>query len=136
MAAFEAGKPVLCEKPLGPDSLDEAREMAARAETAGVAQYDRLQLRPDAGHAVCEKADRRWAGSGRITWFRGEHTEDFYADPHAPATWRTTGEANGCMGDLAPHPINCAHALMGDIAEVFAVIETVHKDRGGVCGDE
>jgi hypothetical protein len=28
---------------------------------------------------------------GDVTWFRGEHTEDFLADPKAPATWRTDG---------------------------------------------
>jgi predicted dehydrogenase len=39
---------------------------------------------------------------GDVTWFRGEHTEDFLADPETPANWRTTGRANGTMGDLAP----------------------------------
>jgi predicted dehydrogenase len=27
---------------------------------------------------------------GDVTWFRGEHTEDFLADPETPANWRTT----------------------------------------------
>jgi predicted dehydrogenase len=44
---------------------------------------------------------------GEVTWFRGEHTEDFLADP---ATARQlahhAGMANGTMGDLAPHMIN------------------------------
>ena len=70
---------------------------------------------------------------GDLIWFRGEHTEDFYADPDAPATWRTEGEANGTMGDLAPHMINCALALAGPIDTVMADIETVHTDRGGVA---
>ena len=48
-----------------------------------------------------------------MTWFRGEHTEDFLADPEAPATWRTSGEANGTLGDLAPHMVNAALALAG-----------------------
>ena len=68
---------------------------------------------------------------GDLTWFRGEHTEDFDADPHAAATWRSFGEANGCMGDLAPHMINAALALMGPVGSVMAEIETVHKTRGG-----
>ena len=50
---------------------------------------------------------------GDVTWFRGEHTEDFMADPNSPATWRTLGDANGTMGDLAPHMINAALALIG-----------------------
>ena len=32
--------------------------------------------------------------------------------------------ANGNMGDLAPHPINAALALMGPIEKVMADIET------------
>jgi predicted dehydrogenase len=70
---------------------------------------------------------------GDITWFRGEHTEDFYADPDEPATWRAQGEANGCMGDLAPHMVNAALALVGPVASVMAEIETVHGSRGGVA---
>ncbi|MEM1351644.1 MAG: Gfo/Idh/MocA family oxidoreductase, partial [Pseudomonadota bacterium] len=67
---------------------------------------------------------------GDVTWFRGEHTEDFYADPGLPATWRATGDANGCMGDLAPHMVNAALALIGPISSVMAEIETVHGTRG------
>ena len=67
---------------------------------------------------------------GDITWFRGEHTEDFLADPQPPATWRTTGVANGTMGDLAPHMINAALALIGPIARLIAEVETVHARPG------
>ncbi|MGR3812520.1 MAG: Gfo/Idh/MocA family protein, partial [Cognatishimia activa] len=68
---------------------------------------------------------------GDITWFRGEHTEDFYADPRTPASWRTSGMANGTLGDLAPHMVNAALALMGPIARVMGTYETVHKERPG-----
>ena len=71
---------------------------------------------------------------GDVTWFRGEHTEDFLADPDAPANWRTTGRANGTMGDLAPHMINGARALLGPITEVSARIETLHTHRPGLQG--
>jgi predicted dehydrogenase len=36
------------------------------------------------------------------------------------------------MGDLAPHIINAARALIGPIVELSATIETVHKSRAGV----
>ena len=52
---------------------------------------------------------------GAITCFRGEHTEDFLADPALPAQWRTRGNANGNMGDLSPHIVNATLALMGPI---------------------
>lgn len=128
-AAFALGKPVLCEKPLGASMADGAA-MVAAAEAAGVTNmvgfnYARTPATQYARKLIAE------GELGDITWFRGEHTEDFYADPEAPATWRTTGMANGTMGDLAPHMINGALALMGPIAEVMAEVETVHHIRPG-----
>lgn len=134
-AAFAAGKPVFCEKPLG-GSLEDARAMVAAAETSGLPNmigfnYVRTPATQFVRNLLAEGA------IGRVTWFRGEHTEDFLADPEAPATWRTTGRANGCMGDLAPHPINCMLALMGPVAELSARIETVHATRpGGVVDND
>jgi len=71
---------------------------------------------------------------GAITFFRGEHTEDFLANPEEPASWRTQGRANGNMGDLAPHIINAAFALAGPIMSLLAEVETVHKTRPSANG--
>lgn len=131
-AAFALGKPVLCEKPLGA-SLDDSRAMVAAAEAAGVTNmvgfnYVRTPATQFARQLIAEGA------LGDLTWFRGEHTEDFLADPDLPANWRTSGMANGTMGDLAPHMINAALALIGPIAEVMGEVETVHKTRRGAGG--
>ena len=131
-AAFAAGKPVFCEKPLGA-SLDDARAMVAAAEASCLPNmigfnYVRTPATQFVRKLLAEGA------IGTVTWFRCEHTEDFLADPTLPATWRTTGRANGTMGDLAPHPINLMLALMGDIAELSARIETVHHSRPGPDG--
>jgi predicted dehydrogenase len=131
-AALAAGKPVFCEKPLGA-SLADARAMVAAAEASGLPamigfNYVRTPATQFARRLLAEGA------IGRVTWFRGEHTEDFLADPALPATWRTTGRANGCMGDLAPHPVNAMLALMGPVAELSARIETVHATRPSPAG--
>ncbi len=128
-AAFALGKPVFCEKPLGA-TLEDSRAMVAAAEAAGATNmvgfnYIRTPASQFARQLVAN------GEIGAVTWFRGEHTEDFLADPQAPATWRTQGDANGTMGDLAPHMINAALALMGPIAQVMAEVETVHRDRPG-----
>lgn len=128
-AAFALGKPVLCEKPLGA-SMTDGEAMVAAAEAAGVTNmvgfnYVRTPATQFARKLIADDE------LGEVTWFRGEHTEDFYADPDAPATWRTTGMANGTIGDLAPHMVNGALALMGPIAEVMAEVETVHETRPG-----
>ncbi|PVA05538.1 Gfo/Idh/MocA family protein [Thalassorhabdomicrobium marinisediminis] len=127
--AFALGKPVLCEKPMGAD-LTDAAAMTEAAEAAGVANmvaynYIRTPASQYARALIAEGA------IGEITWFRGEHTEDFLANPDAPANWRTEGMANGTMGDLAPHMINAALALIGPLDSLVAELETVHHTRPG-----
>ena len=129
VAALNAGKPVLCEKPLGV-SLKQSRSMVAAAEAAGVANMVGFNyIRTPASQQI-----RKFLTEGRIgtlTWFRGEMTEDFFADPMIGG-WRAQGIANGTMGDLAPHMINAAHAMMGPIKSLSASVETVHKVRDGL----
>ncbi len=128
-AAFELGKPVFCEKPMGA-SLEDSQAMAAAAEASGVTNmvgYNYIRT-PASQHARALIAEGE---IGDVTWFRGEHTEDFFADPETPATWRTTDIANGTMGDLAPHMINAALTLIGPITSLIAEVETVHKSRPG-----
>lgn len=126
-AAFARGLPVMCEKPMGATLADaEAMVQAAEGHVNMVAyNYIRTPAAQFARKLIAE------GEIGDVTWFRGEHTEDFYADPHAPATWRTSGRPNGTMGDLSAHMINAALALIGPIASVNAQIETVHRTRPG-----
>lgn len=133
-AAFAQGKPVFCEKPLGA-SLADAAAMTDAAETSGQPNmvgfnYVRTPATQEARRLIA-------AGEiGTVTWFRGEHTEDFLADPTTPANWRTRGRATGALGDLAPHMINGALALMGPITALSARAETVHAHRPGGDGPE
>ena len=131
-AAFALGKPVFCEKPLGRD-LDDSRAMVAAADASGAVNMTGFNyIRTPATQEAMRLLQ---AGAiGDVTWYRGEHTEDFLADPDAPATWRCQGRETGTMGDLSPHPINCALALMGPIQSLNAVIETVHGTRPGPDG--
>ncbi len=128
-AAFALGKPVFCEKPMGA-SLADSRAMVDAARTSGCTNmvgfnYIRTPASQFARQLIAD------GEIGDVTWFRGEHSEDFLADPATPANWRTTGDANGTMGDLAPHMINASLALMGPISRVMAEVETVHTTRPG-----
>jgi len=129
-AAFARGLPVFCEKPLGA-SLEDSRAMVEAAEASGsVNMVGFNYIRTPASQFA-----RKLLGEGAIGLvisFRGEHTEDFLSDPSAPGNWRTEGIANGSMGDLAPHPINAALALMGPLKSLLAEVETVYDTRGGV----
>lgn len=131
LAAFALGKPVFCEKPLGA-TLADSIAMTEAADQAGVINmvgFNYIRT-PAAQYARQLVADGR---IGDITWFRGEHTEDFFADPALPATWRCQGMGNGTMGDLAPHMINAARALIGPITALCAQVETVHAQRGNTA---
>jgi predicted dehydrogenase len=132
LAAFALGKPVFCEKPLGADLAD-SRAMVQAAEGSGcinMVGFNYIRT-PASQYARALVA----AGEiGTVTWFRGEHTEDFAADPAAPAHWRHQGRANGTMGDLAPHMINAALALIGPIARLSADTGTVYATRPSPAG--
>ena len=86
-AAFALDKPVFCEKPLGA-SLADSRAMVEAADgqinMTGF-NYIRTPASQFARKLIADGA------IGDVTWFRGEHTEDFLADPQRPANWRTTG---------------------------------------------
>ncbi len=118
-------------------SLEDAVAMTKAAQASGQANmvgYNYIRT-PASQYARKLIAD---GAIGRLTWFRGEHTEDFYADPDRPASWRTSGMANGTIGDLAPHMVNAALALVGPVTSVMAEIETVHSNRpgGSVTNDD
>lgn len=130
--AFAAKKPVLCEKPLGA-SLADSQAMLAAARASGVANMVGFNyIRTPASQYA--RALVRDGAIGRVIWFRGEHAEDFDADGSRPAQWRNFGEANGTMGDLAPHMVNAALALVGPIAQLTADVGTVYPDRPGAEG--
>ncbi len=134
LAAFAAGKPVLCEKPLGA-SVDEARAMTDAAKRAGVANMTGFNyIRTPASQLA-----RQIIASGEIgdiVYVSAQHTEDFFADPDKAANWRTQDMASGTMGDLAPHIINAVLRLVGPIETVVADINTVHKTRKSATGPQ
>lgn len=109
-----AGKPVMCEKPMG-RTLPEAEAIAAAANSVtNLVAYNYINT-PASAYARRLIAE---GAIGEITWFRGEHNEDFMVD--ALSNWRLQGDANGTLGDLAPHIIQCALAFCGPIESLVA----------------
>ena len=109
--------------------------MVAAAQAAGVANMVGFNYIRTPASAYARQLVQSGA-IGEVIWFRGEHTEDFDADGTSPAKWRNFGVANGTMGDLAPHMINAALALVGPIAKLTADIGTVYPNRPGAEGRE
>ena len=134
LAAIAAGKPVLCEKPLG-ESLADSEAMTQAAEAAGVvAMVGFNYIRTPASQLAREIIER--GEIGRIVHLRAEHTEDFLCDPRAPAHWRTREASAGALADLSPHIVNAALRLAGPIESLVADLQTVHETRPGPDGPE
>jgi len=134
LAAFAAGKPVFCEKPLGA-SLQDARAMAAAAAASGITNMVGFNYI----RAPAMQLAHQMIGGGEIgdiVHVRAEHTEDFFSDPEEPASWRTRDACAGNLGDLSPHIINAVLRLIGPIEQLVADVQTVHAARPGKDGRE
>jgi len=131
IAAAEAGKHVICEKPLG-RTADESLEIWRRVAATGVKHLCAFNYRfvP----AVRLAREMLEAGElGEIRHFRGAYLQDWIADPEAPVSWRLVGEeaGSGALGDIGTHVIDLARYLVGEIAAVSAVATTFVRDRPG-----
>jgi predicted dehydrogenase len=131
IAAAEAGKHVLCEKPLG-RTADEAYEIWRRVAATGVVAMCGFNYRfvP----AVRLARELMEAGElGEIRHFRARYLQEWLADPAAPKTWRLDkGRAgSGALGDLGAHVIDLARYLVGEIASVQGATRTFVSEREG-----
>lgn len=128
--AIAAGKPVLCEKPVGLLAA-EAQSLAEAAAAAGVVNavgftYLRAPLVREA---------RRILDSGRIgrpVHFNGRHCEDYLADGAAPFSWRLDAAIAGrcgALGDLGCHILSIARYLCGPVEALVGIGTTVHRKR-------
>jgi len=139
IAALEAGKHVLCEKPLA-NTLAQTKSMAeaaARAEAGGVRamvgfNYRRAPALELARRLISEGA------IGDIRHVRAAYLQDWAADQEAPLVWRFESEyaGSGALGDIGSHIVDISqHLLDQHVSGVSALTETFVKTRKRVGGD-
>ena len=139
IAALEAGKHVLCEKPLA-NTVEEAVAMTAAAERArahGVRAMVGFNYRRVPALALARQliADGRL---GVIHHVRAAYLQDWLADPAFPLTWRLDREraGSGALGDLGAHIVDLAQFLTGQrLTGVCALTETFVGQRPLPGGD-
>jgi predicted dehydrogenase len=133
IAALEAGKHVLCEKPLA-NSVDEARSMVAAAvaaRTYGVRSMCGFNYRRVPAIAYM----RQLVTSGRlgaIRHVRAVYLQDWIVDRNFPLVWRMQREraGSGALGDIGAHIIDLTQFLTGQlITGVSGLTETFVKER-------
>ena len=134
VAAAQAGKHVVCEKPLGRDA-DEAFEIWRRVAAAGVVHMCAFNYRfvP----AVQLARELIAAGElGEIRHFRARYLQGWGAEA-GPMTWRFDREqaGSGALGDLGAHVVDLAHHLVGGIETVDGLARTFVGERGGRAVD-
>ena len=135
---IEAGKHVLCEKPLS-DTLASARKMVDLAREASSAVRIGLTYRRQPGVA----AIRDWIRDGtlgRVLHFSGRYWCDYGCNPMAPMSWRYKGPmGSGALADLGSHLTYLSEFLCGGITAVSGgAFATAIKERpvplGAVVG--
>jgi predicted dehydrogenase len=131
IAAAEAGKHVICEKPLG-RTAEESYEIWRRVEAAGVQHLCAFNYRfvP----AVRLAKELIAAGEiGEIRHFRGRYLQEWITDPSFPMVWRLEKDlaGSGALGDLGAHVIDLARYLVGEIRTVSGITKTFVEDRPG-----
>jgi predicted dehydrogenase len=129
IAALEAGKHVLCEKPLA-NTVAEAEEMTAAAERAA-----RSGVLAMLGFTYRRLPAPTLAGGGRlgeIRQVRAEYLQDWLSDADAPLTWRMQKEraGSGALGDIGAHAVDLTEYITGQrVQRVSGILETIVAER-------
>lgn len=129
MAALDAGKHVLCEKPMGRNAAESRRMLEAARRAAGkhmVAFNYRFVPAVRKARMLMEQG-----ALGEIFHFRARYCQDWLADPEFPRAWRLQEalSGSGVLGDLGSHIVDLARFLVGEPTVVNARLKTFVSER-------
>jgi len=129
IAAAEAGKHILCEKPLATNAK-EAKRMLDAVRRAGVKHMVGYNYRFVPAVLLAKKLIDE-GRVGRIYHFRARYLQEWIMDPNFPLIWKLRKDqaGSGPIGDLGSHIIDLARFLVGEIKSVSAMMTTFIKER-------
>ncbi|WP_258370596.1 MULTISPECIES: Gfo/Idh/MocA family protein [unclassified Curtobacterium] len=133
IAALQAGKHVLCEKPLA-NTVAEAEAMTAAADAAR-AQGVRAMVGFSYRRVPAIAFARQLMQDGRIgtvRQVRALYLQDWLADEDGPMTWRLDKSlaGSGALGDIGAHAIDLVEHVTGaSLATVSGTLETFVTER-------
>ena len=135
IAAAQAGKHVLCEKPLG-RTAEESKTMWDAVQKAGVKHMVGFNYRfVPAIRQIRMLIDS--GALGQIYHFRATYLQEWIM-PHynTPLIWRLQKDqaGSGALGDLGAHIIDLARYLVGEISTVGAMTKTFIPERPKLDG--
>ena len=133
IAALQAGKHVLCEKPLA-NTLAEAEKMVLAAEEAkanGALAMVGFSYRRTPALAYARELVRD-GRLGTIRHIRASYLQDWIVDEEFPLVWRLEKDqaGSGALGDIGAHILDLAQYVTGHrIAGISALTQTFVKTR-------
>src|SRR3989440_9609772 len=133
VAAANAGKMVLCEKPLAMNGA-EAQEMTDAVERAGVPNRVWFNYRRVPAIALARQVVEE-GRIGRVFHYRAQYLQDWTISPDLPlggsTLWRLDADEAGAgvSGDLVSHSVDTALWLNGPINSVTGMTEIFVKER-------
>ncbi|MFB9643346.1 Gfo/Idh/MocA family protein [Agromyces lapidis] len=136
-AALEAGKHVICEKPLATTAAD-AADLVALADARGLVAAVPFVYR---FHPMAREARARVAAgeAGRLLSVHGAYLQDWLAAPHDD-DWRVDRAVGGpsrAFADIGSHLVDLVEFVAGErIVRLNAASRTVYADRATHSGIE
>jgi predicted dehydrogenase len=127
IAAAEAGKHVICEKPLGRDAA-ESYETWQRVAATGVKHMCAFNYR----FVPAVRLARQMIESGElgdIQHFRGAYLQEWGSTEGDIWRFQKDLAGSGSLGDLGAHVIDLSRYLVGEITEVSAITQTFIAGR-------
>jgi predicted dehydrogenase len=127
IAAAEAGKHVICEKPLGRDA-SESYETWQRVQATGVKHMCAFNYRflpaVRLAHQIISSGEL-----GDLQHFRGAYLQEWGTTEGDIWRFQKDLAGSGSLGDLGAHVIDLSRYLVGEIDEVSALTQTFIPDR-------
>jgi len=129
IAAAQAGKHIICEKPLA-NTLAEAKTMLKAVEKAGVKHMLMHNYRKIPAVAFAKKLIED-GKLGDIYHYHGAYLQDWIMDPDFPLVWRLEKKhaGSGALGDIGSHAADLAQFLNSSIDSVAGHMTTFIKER-------
>jgi predicted dehydrogenase len=129
IAAAQAGKAILCEKPLA-NTVAEAEAMLAAVQKAGVIHMLCHNYRRCPAVALAKRIISE-GQIGDIYHYRGVYLQDWIVDPNFPRVWRLekARAGSGSLGDILSHTMDLSRYLVGEPLHVSGLLKTFISER-------
>jgi len=128
LSAMAHGKHIYCDKPLVATEAEADAVEAALADYTGTAQMTFNNRFLPATLEAARLADEGFLG--RVLEFRAAYLHSGNVDPHRPMKWKLSGaEGGGVIPDLASHPLDLMHRLLGPYERVLAQTAVAYAER-------